>query len=207
MVESQIRTADVTQPDLVRAFRTIPRERFVPRSCRALAYADSHVDLGDGRHLLRPRDFAKMVQAADIRKSDIVLDIGCGRGYSTAVLAALADTVVALETTSVMVERASQLLVDIQVSNAAVLKGDLKVGAPEHGPFDVIFINGAVEVLPDGWMPQLAEKGRLATIVLDGRVGRACLFVRSGHIMGERVLFDASMPVLSGCERTVKFAL
>ena len=96
MVESQIRTADVTELDLLMAFRRTARERFVPQSQMALAYADAQIDYGDGRTLLRPRDFAKLVQAADIKRTDVVLDLGCLRGYSTAILAQTCDTVVGL---------------------------------------------------------------------------------------------------------------
>jgi protein-L-isoaspartate(D-aspartate) O-methyltransferase len=205
MVESQIRTADVTELDLLAAFRRTPRDRFTPTARTALAYSDRHVELEDGCVMLRPRDLAKMAQAADIEASDVVLDIACGRGYSTAILAQLADTVVGLETSEEKVTRATELLVETDISNAAVLSGELKAGAAQHGPFNVIFVNGAVASVPKAWFDQLADGGRLVCIVQSGPVGRASVFKKSGAAIGERVAFDTSAPYLPGFEPEVAF--
>jgi len=205
MVESQIRTSDVTDVNVVRAFRKTPREKFVPKAYMALAYGDAHVDLGDGRFVLRPRDFAKMVQAAEVQPTDIVLDIACGRGYSTAILAQLAETVVGLENNEARVDRATNLLIEADVTNAAVIEGELKSGASEHGPFNVIFVNGAVTTPPKTWLDQLANNGRLVTVIMNGPVGRGTVFSRAGDAIGEHVLFDASVPMLPGFEREAAF--
>lgn len=198
MVESQIRTSDVTDLDVLGAFRSVSREKFVPKAQRALAYGDAHIDLNDGRTMIRPRDFAKMVQAADIAPTDVVLDIACGRGYSTAVLAHLGETVVGLEDNDAAVERATEQLVEADITNAAIVKGDLKVGAAEHGPFNVIFINGAVAKVPKTWLDQLANDGRLVCLVQNGPVGRVCVYKKTGDTVGERIIFDASAPTLPG---------
>ncbi|MGB3457534.1 MAG: protein-L-isoaspartate O-methyltransferase [Litorimonas sp.] len=205
MVESQIRTADVTDLDLLAAFRRTPRERFVPASRMALAYGDAVVEYDDGRALLRPRDFAKLVQAADIKDHEVVLDIGCARGYSTAILSRIADTVVGLESDDETVDRATALLTDMGVLNAAVVKGDLKRGAPEHGPFDVILVNAAVTDVPDSWFGQLANGGRLAVIRDAGPIGRATVYTKSGDAVGDRVVFDAHAPLLPGFVRESSF--
>ena len=123
MVESQIRTSDVTDLNVLRAFRSIKREDFVPNSQRALAYGDAHIQLGEGRVMMRPRDFAKMVQAADIEPTDVVLDIACGRGYSSAVLAHLGETVVGLEESEEAVTKATEQLVGADITNAAIVRG------------------------------------------------------------------------------------
>ena len=198
MVESQIRTNDVTDVPLLRAFRSLPREAFVPQAQAALAYGDTHIELDENRLMLRPRDFAKMVQAAEVTKADNVLDIACARGYSTAVLAQLADMVVGVETSEAAVTRATELLVGANVLNAAVVEGTLKSGAREHGPFNVIFVNGAVPSVPKSWFDQLANDGRLVAIIQNGPVGRATLFRKSGDVIGERVIFDSSVPYLHG---------
>lgn len=205
MVESQIRTSDVTEPAILKAFRTTPREKFVPKAKSALAYGDSHIKMDEGRIMLRPRDFAKLIDAAEIRSSDIILDIACGRGYSTAIMAKLADTVVGLETTDEAVDKATDLLYAADISNAAVVKGELKAGASEHGPFDVIFVNGAVTEVPESWIAQLANKGRLVCIVQNGPMGRGTVYTKSGNQIGERVVFDATAPILPGFEREVAF--
>ena len=205
MVESQIRPADVTDLTLLAAFRHTPRERFVPASKMALAYGDTVLNYGDGRSLLLPRDFAKLVQAADIQPDEVVLDISCARGYSTAILSKLAETVVGLDVDDETVDRATTLLTDLDVLNAAVVKGDLKRGAAEHGPFNVIIVGGAVSSVPDAWFGQLANGGRLAVIIKDGSVGRATIFTKTGNAIGDRVIFDANAPFLPGFEPASQF--
>lgn len=207
MIESQIRTSDVTDLAVLAAFRSVAREAFVPKAQMALAYGDAHIKLETNRIMMRPRDFAKMVQAADIQPADIILDVACARGYSTAVLAQLADTVVGLETDEDCVNRATELLVAADVSNAAVVKGELKAGASEHGPFDVIFINGAVSAVPKTWLDQLANGGRLVCLVQNGPMGRVTIFQKTGDVVGERVVFDASAPHLAGFEAQPEFVL
>lgn len=205
MINSQIRTNDVTDPVILASFRKIPRESFVPAGQRALAYSDVHIKTDEGRYLIRPRDFSKMIDAADIKNTDIVLDIACGRGYSTAVLAGLCDTVVGLEDDEDRVSQASDLLMKVDITNAAVVKGDLKSGAREHGPFDVIMMSGSVNEVPKTWLDQLANGGRLVAVVQNGPVGRVCVYTRSGDAIGERVVFDASVPALPGFERAPEF--
>jgi len=208
MVDSQVRTADVTNDRLVAALRQIPRERFVPRSQMAWAYSDRHIELtpiagaddneAGNRWMLAPRDFSKLVQAAAIQPHETVLDLGCGRGYSTAVIAALSDMVVGLEVANSDVERATETLLDIGVENAAVLQGDLRKGAPEHGPYDVIIAQGAVTDVPSSWADQLVDGGRIAVIMQEGTVGRACLFVKAGDTLGRKIVFDCTVPLLPG---------
>jgi len=205
MVESQIRTADVTDLSLLASFRRTARERFVPAARMALAYGDAIVEYDDGRALLRPRDFAKLAQAADIQSDEVVLDIACARGYSTAILAQVAETVVGLETDDETVDRATSLLTDADILNAAVVKGDLKRGASEHGPFDVIMVGGAVSEVPQAWFGQLTNGGRLAVIIKNGPIGHATIFTKSGDAIGDRVVFDANAPYLPGFEPARSF--
>ena len=196
MVDGQIRTADVTDRRLQAALSAVPRERFMPRSKSALSYSDSEVEVGAGRWMMRPRDFAKLVQAADIQPRDIILDIAVGRGYSSAVLSRMGETVVAVETDAEMVKRAEGNLAKTGSDNAVVLNGDLKVGSPDQGEFDVIFINGAVDAPARAWFDQLADGGRLAVVIRKGPVGKATIFTRTGNAVGERVIFDATPHVL-----------
>ncbi|PHR58300.1 MAG: protein-L-isoaspartate O-methyltransferase [Robiginitomaculum sp.] len=207
MLDSQIRTNDVTDFAIQAAFRKIPRELFVPKSKMALAYGDANVDVGEGRWLIRPRDFSKMIDAADIAKTDVVLDIACGRGYSVAVMAELAETVVALEETDEAVERATSILERCGVTNAAVVKGELKAGAPEHGPFDVIFVNAAVSTVPQTWLDQLANGGRLLVAKAEGPLCRVMVFTKTGDKVGERIVFDAQIPTLPGFTPEQEFVL
>ena len=205
MVESQIRTSDVTDLKVIKAFRHFSRENFVPKVHRALAYGDAHIDLGSGRVMIRPRDFAKMVQAAKIVSSDIVLDIACGRGYSTAILAQLSDTVVGLESNEADVARATDILIDAEVTNAAVVQGNLRDGAAKHGPFDVIFVNGAIPEIPEIWTNQLAENGRLVCLIQSGPIGQVRVYTKISNTIGETIVFDASAPTIPGFEKEEVF--
>jgi len=205
MVESQIRVSDVTDLNLLAAFRRTAREAFVPTARKALSYADRHVEMDEGRVMLAPRDLAKMIQAAGVTESDVVLDIACGRGYSTAILAQVAETVIGLETSESAVARATELLVEADVSNAAVVQGDLKSGAAEHGPFNVIFVNGAISSAHQPWFKQLANGGRLVSVVQNGPIGQVTVFTKSGDAVGERVVFDSSAPYVPGFEPVADF--
>lgn len=206
MVDSQIRPADVTDRRLIGAFLDIPRHLFVPRSRRAAAYADSQVVTSDNRTLMRPRDLAKLIHAADVQPHELVLDVAGGRGYSTAILARMAETVVGVENDEDGLSRSSALLSEIGADNAVVVEGDPKAGVPNQGPFDVIFVNGAVDAVPTAWFDQLAEGGRLVVIVRKGPVGKATVFTKSSAGIGERVVFDANATVLPGFEAEAGFA-
>ena len=206
MVDGQIRTNDVTDLRIIRAFKTIARETFVPKAKQAIAYSDVHIAMG-GRTIMRPRDFGKILQGLDIQPTDVALDIGCARGYSAAVLAQLCETVVGLEDSDERVERATSQLVDAEILNAAIVKGDLKAGAREHGPFDIIFVNGAVSEVPKSWFDQLAVGGRLGVVVKRGPVGQALIYTRGKDAIGKAVICDANVPLMEGFERDAVFSL
>jgi protein-L-isoaspartate(D-aspartate) O-methyltransferase len=182
----------------------VAREKFVPRAAQALAYADVPVAIAPGRFLLDPRSFAKLLQLAQITVEDRVLDVGCGTGYSSAVLARLAASVVALEQDADLVRAASELLANV-VGKVELVQGGLIEGVKAQGPYDVIFVNGAVEQAPDTLLAQLAEGGRLVTVMRDSTQARAWLFVKeSGHV-GRRPDFDADVPLLAGFKKAMGF--
>ncbi|MFP4005064.1 MAG: protein-L-isoaspartate O-methyltransferase family protein, partial [Alphaproteobacteria bacterium] len=149
MVDSQVRTNAVTDRRIIEAMQILPRERFVPRSLRPLAYMGEPLEVAEDRYLLDPRTLSKLIQAAEVEADELVLDVGCVTGYSTAVLAHLAETVVGLEADAALAEEATRLLTDLGIDNTAVITGELAAGAPAQGPFDVIFVNGGVEIVPE----------------------------------------------------------
>ncbi|MCB9948406.1 MAG: protein-L-isoaspartate O-methyltransferase [Rhodospirillaceae bacterium] len=204
MVEGQIKPNRVTDAAVMDAMREVPRELFVPTIARGVAYVDEDIRIADGRFLMEPMVLARLLDAAAVRRDDIVLDIGCGTGYSTAVLARLANTVVALESDGELARGASELLVRLGVDNAVIVEGPLTEGYPAQAPYQVIVLGGAVDHVPDGILAQLDEGGRLVTVIVPdlGRpaMGCATLFRRiHGHV-SSRPLFDAGTPMLPGFE-------
>lgn len=207
MVENQLRPNKVTDPDLLAAVRRIPREQFVPRHLQSIAYVDEDVPLGNGRFLREPVIVARLIQEAAVQKGDIVLDIGCNTGYSTAVLGSLAATVVALEAEDHFADEAEKLLHDLDICNAVVVRQkDLREGYAQQGPYNVIFINGSIPRIPEKIRAQLADGGRLVTVLSEfGHMGTAVLMTRDGDSFSSRTLFDAATPTLKGFEAEKAF--
>lgn len=211
MVESQIRPNEVTDARLLGALLTIPREAFVPPALRSLAYMENEIPVRQGmgagveRRLLAPMPLARLIQLAEVDPGDLVLDLGCATGYSTAVLANMAESVVGLECDLGLAEQASQTLTELEIDNAAVVSGPLPQGYASEGPFDVILLNGCVAEVPGALLKQLNNDGRLVGIIADGEFGKATIFRnRSGRI-SHRASFDAGGPVLPGFERETTF--
>ena len=205
MVDRQVRTADVTRYPIIAAMLAVPREAFLPEALRPLAYVGEHVPLAPGRVLLDPRVFAKLLDALDVGPDDLVLDVGCGYGYSTAVLARMAEAVVAVESDPAMAAEAEALLGRHGVDNAVVQAGALAGGVPADGPFDVILVEGAVEVLPPAIEAQLKPDGRIAAIFARGAGGQARIGLRTARGIAWRRVFDATAPVLPGFEAAKAF--
>lgn len=206
MVENQIRTNRVTDPAVLAAMGTVPRELFVPKAQRGIAYVDEDLPLDDGRYLMEPLVLARMIQAAEVQPGDVVLDVGCATGYSTAVLARIASTVVALEANDDMAMRATRTLTELGLDNAVVVGGALAEGYPRQAPYDVILLGGAVQEVPDGLRQQLSDGGRLVTVLGDGRWNsRITVIERHGGAFGHRTVFEAATPLLSGFERPAAF--
>ena len=208
MVESQVRVNAVTDERLIAAMAAVPRERFVPISRQGIAYMDEDIRISDGkapRFLMEPRVFAKLAQLAAITADELVLDIGCGTGYSTAVLSRLAGTVVALESDEDLAAQAGATLSDLGVDNAVVVAGALPDGYAKQAPYDVIFINGMVSSIPETLQSQLRENGRLVAVAGDGVSGRARLYMRAGDAFSGRDAFDANIRFLPGFEPVESF--
>ncbi|WP_417239619.1 protein-L-isoaspartate O-methyltransferase family protein [Celeribacter halophilus] len=207
MVDTQVRPSDVTKFPIIEAMLTVPRENFVPEEKRAVAYVGDHVDLGNGRVVLDPRILAKMLDALNIENDELVLDLGCGLGYSSAVIARMAQAVVAVEEDEALAEDAAKALVANGSDNVILETGPIAKGEPQHGPYDVVIVQGGVEEMPEDILSQVKEKGRICAIFIDGALG----IVRIGYkIDGEitwRMVFNATAPVLPGFEKRAEFAL
>jgi protein-L-isoaspartate(D-aspartate) O-methyltransferase len=207
MVEGQILPHKVRNPDLIDALRHIPREMFLPPALQSLAYTDDDIPLGHGRYLPEPMVLARLLQEANIQRTDKALDIGCGTGYSSAIMASLAAEVYGIEQEQKMAVEAARLLGKLGISNAHVMQeNNIRDGYAKRAPYNVILINGAVAAVPDKIKSQLADGGRLVTVVTRrGRVGAAVIVTRHGDSFLTRELFDAATPVLAGFEAPPSF--
>jgi protein-L-isoaspartate(D-aspartate) O-methyltransferase len=196
MVESQVRPADVTATALISALRTVPREVFAAPATQAVAYADAELDVGGGRYLLRPRHLAKLLQALEPRAGEKAMELAGGTGYGAAVLAACGLSTVVLEPSAAHVPAARQALEAAGYGEVAVVSTELSAGWAEGAPYDVIVLNGAAEVVPEAWLAQLGEGGRLGVIVRQGPAGQARVYQKERGVVSFRVVFDAAPPVL-----------
>jgi protein-L-isoaspartate(D-aspartate) O-methyltransferase len=207
MVDTQVRPSDVTKYPIIAAMLSVPREAFVPAQMREAAYAGEHVTLGGGRVVLDPRTLAKLLDALDIQGTETVLDIGCGLGYSSAIIARMAEAVVAVEEDETLASEAQRALSAQGVDNAAVSQGKLVGGAPKAGPYDVIVLQGAAEVIPDSLIAQLKEGGRIGALFMEGNLGVARVGYKIDGRITWRQVFNGSAPILPGFETRKAFAL
>jgi len=203
MVEGQVRANDVTDIRIQDAMADIPRERFVAERLNSVAYVDSCLEGAPDRCILDPRCLAKLLQLAAIGNSDHVLDVGCASGYSAAVLGRLAHDVIALEENQDLARIAGEQLREVE--NVRLEQGPLAGGYQQGAPYDVIFVNGALESSPDILLGQLAQGGRLVAVIRAAGRGRAHLYLKNDAAISVRAAFDAQVPVLPGFEKDEGF--
>lgn len=212
MVESQIRPSDISDRRIPHAMRKIEREKFLPEELQSLAYLDGPLALtgrigSKARVEHAPRVLAKLMQAANISPTDVILDVGAATGWSAALLAQLGETVVALECDSELADKAGVALSQQAIDNVAVVSGPLKQGYAKAGPYDVIVLEGAISDQPDVLLAQLKDGGRLVAVVDAKGMGQACCWQRQGETLAKRICFDATATLLPGFEPVEAFSL
>jgi protein-L-isoaspartate(D-aspartate) O-methyltransferase len=198
MVDGQVRTSDVTDQRIIAAMLELPRERFVPERSAALAYIDRDLGVGDKRFLLKPMVLAKLLQAAEIRMGDRVLDVGCATGYAAAVLARLARSVTALECEAALAPIARGNLAAAGAHEVEVVTGALPGGWAAGAPYDVILLEGATEIAPQALLAQLKDGGRLVGVLGRPPASKAVRYTATEGQASAVPVFDASAPVLPG---------
>lgn len=207
MVDTQIRPSDVTKFPIIDAFLAIPRERFVPSGREEAAYVGDNLDLGAGRVMLEPRTLAKMLDAVNPDPADLALVLGAGLGYSAAVMAHLAQAVVAVESDEILARDAETLLAEQEIFNAVMVAGPLGAGAPDHGPYDIVLIEGGVEQIGDAILSQLKEGGRIIAVFAEGALGVVRIGYKVRGSVAWRFVFNAGAPVIPEFTKSEGFVL
>lgn len=207
MVDTQVRPNDVTSYPVIDAMLNVPREQFVPDSRRDVAYTGENIDLAPGRVLLEARTQGKMMEVLDLQSGDLVLNIGAGYGYSAAVMARIAEAVVAVEEDETMAAEAQSRLAAQDVYSVVVVTGPLAEGCKSQAPYDAMLIEGAIEVLPDALADQLRDGGRVVALFLEGNLGVVRIGRKIDGRINWRFCFNAGAPVLPGFAKQRGFAL
>lgn len=207
MVDTQVRTADVTKFPIIDAMLSVPREQFVPREQVEAAYVSENIRIAPHRVVLEPRTLGKLLDAINVESNDLVLDIGIGYGYSSAVIASMAEAVIGVEEDASLANEAQSLLSEHGADNVLVHTGPLTEGAAQHGPYDAVIVQGSVEELPPALIDQLKEGGRIGCVFMEGALGVVRIGYKIDGEMSWRYAFNASAPVLPGFEKETTFAL
>lgn len=207
MVDTQVRPSDVTKFPIIDAMLRIPREYFVPEHMIETAYIGENASIAPGRVLLEPRTLAKMLDALEVTDADLVLDLGCGTGYSSAIIARMAQGVIGVEEDLRLAQDAEQALARVGAEAVVLHTGAISAGAAEHAPFDAVIVQGGIEVFPDRLADQMRENGRVVALFMSGQLGVVRLGIKQGGLIGWRDIFNATAPVLPGFMKSRSFAL
>jgi len=207
MVDGQLRPNRVTNAQLLAVVSELPRERFLPERLKSVAYSDEDVPLGNGRFLMEPMVLARLIQTLQAGPGDKALVVASGRGYGAALLASLVKSVVAVESDAGLAGPADQTIKALGLGNVTLVTAQAEAGMAASGPYDVILIEGSVRQIPSAILDQLAEGGRLVTVLAGapGALGVAQLVVKEGGVTSGRPLFDAGTPVLPGFAPPARF--
>ncbi len=207
MVDGQLRPNRVNNAQLLAVVGALPRELFLPDGLKSVAYSDEDVPLGNGRFLMEPMVLARLIQTLQAGPGDKALVVASGRGYGAALLASLVQSVVAVESDAGMAGSADQTIKALGLRNVTLVTAQAEAGMAASGPYDVILIEGSVRQIPPAILDQLAEGGRLVTVLAGGpgAMGVAQLVVKEGGVTSGRALFDAGTPVLPGFAPPARF--
>lgn len=206
MINGQILTGNVLSGSVIHALASVTREQFVPSAFQGVAYVDEAIPLATDRTLMEPLVFARILETASLTRTDSVLIIGAGYGYSAAVASHLAANVVAIEEDATLFATAKPLLAAYQ--NVVLCHAPLVEGKTSGAPYDVIIIEGAIEQLPHTITDQLKEQGRLLTVehisakgLTGAGLGKLVEYKKLNNTLHKTILHDANVPLLTAFKK------
>lgn len=205
MIDGLLLPNDVTDERVIEAIELVNRQSFVSAERKGVAYIDKSIKVADGRYMMDPLSFAKLLSEADIQPNELALDVATNTGYSAAVLSKLVEAVVAIEENKELSETATKNLADENCDNVAVINSTHTDGLAKQGPYDLIFINGMIDDVPHELLEQLNEGGRILCVLNKDGFGRASIVTYNDKITGVRILFDSAAPKLPGFEKEDEF--
>ena len=208
MLESQIRPNKVIDEKVLSAFSIIPRELFVQKSMRDIAYIDEDLPLSNGRYLMEPMVLARLIQSLNLNVSDNVMIIGVGTGYSAAIISQIVASVIGIESRTNLIKKAENNLVHLDITNTVLFKERLQDGYSKEAPYNAILIDGGVSFVPDSILNQLAKNGRLVSIYRQKieTAGEASLWMRAASNFTRTCLFNAQVPTLEEFKKKPEFS-
>jgi len=197
MVTNQLMPNKISNERLLDVLAEVPKHQFLEGMWQTVAYTDAKIPISDSRTMLKPEEFALMVQSLKLTGDERVMDIGCGTGYSTHVLAHLCSQVLGIENDPHLATKALNSLTHLKVDNAVIINGELLSGDPKNAPFEAIFVNGCLAEEPKTLLSQLTVYGRLVCVMqLANGLKKAVLFENLGNTFSKTELFDATADLL-----------
>ena len=205
MVDTQVRPAGVSRFDVIEAISEVPRELFVPEKLKKLSYVEGNINLGGDGFIIEPRILAKLLQNLGISIKESVIVVGRGCGYTAAVIGKLSELVVGVDSSDMSVEMSNRAVISAGVDNTIMLDGELAVGAPQHGPYDVLVVSGGIHKISEQLVEQVKESGRIAAFFNEGGLTHARIGIKSRGVISWRTCFDCDIPLLKEFEAHNKF--
>ncbi len=207
MVECQLRTNGITNQKIVQAFMTIPREDYYPAHLASCAYLDEDVCIANDRWALEPLVEARMMSAAQLAPTDVVLLVGASSMTLTAYLSQIVTTVIVIDEDAALLDQAQAIAQKHEIGNVAYIHSPMTQGYAEEAPYDVIILSGAVCEVPNTLFSQIVDGGRLACIEKkhEKSQGDLKLYKKMGLSVSGSFLGNANTPFLKGFAPTTEF--
>ena len=208
MVENQIRANKVTSSNVINAFLDVPREKFVPNALQEISYVDEDIQLSRNRFMMKPMILARLFQSLNLKGNENILHVGSNSGYGSAILSRMCSSVISLESDKKLFETSIHTFSNMGFDNVVPLHGSMENGVEKEAPFDIIFIEGSIEIEPKSLFGQLNENGKLIAIIRPAniKIGKAKLFFKISNEIGLENLFDAQVSKLSIFKSKTKFS-
>ena len=207
MVDTQVRPSGVSCTEVIDALASVPRELFVPEYLKNLSYIEENIVFESGRFMVQPRILGKLLENLLIQKDESVLVVGSGCGYMASVVGKLAELVVGVESDKVLIESSEQSVIEAGIDNVIIVESELSLGATQHGLYDVIIFEGAIDLVPDIILSQLKEYGRIAAFFSERNLTEARVGVKVNGILSCRSCFSCDIPVMKEFRKSKTFSL